>query len=423
MRILIVGINYHPELTGIGKYTGEMSLYLSGQGNEVRVITAPPYYPYWQVQPNYRYWQYKHETLQGVDVFRCPLWVPRKPSGITRMIHLLSFTISSLPVLLLQVRWKPDLVLCIAPAIFNAPFALLTARLSKAKTWLHIQDFELDAALQLGMLPFGDLLASWASRAEKNLLKKFERVSTISKRMIALLIEKSVSTEQVTLFPNWVDTDIIFPLSNNKNLLRESVEIPQDAVIILYAGNMGKKQGIEYIIEAAKNLQSFSSIRFILCGEGAVRDEMVYLSTGINNIQFLPLQPIEKLNELLNLADVHLLPQRSGAADLVMPSKLTGMLASGKVVIAMADDGTELFEVVNQVGVVIPPEDVQALQAAILQLAEDEVLRQDMGLQGRKFAEENWNRPQVLGDLQIAIRSLLGEKSKEWKLPDQKSTQ
>ena len=144
MRVLIVGINFHPELTGIGKYTGELAAYLDGRGHQIRVITTPPYYPHWQVQPGYRGWQYRQEKWQGVWVFRCPLWVPRRLSGIKRLLHLLSFALTSFPVLLGQCSWRPNLILCIAPTFFNAPFALFTARLSGAKAWLHIQDFELD---------------------------------------------------------------------------------------------------------------------------------------------------------------------------------------------------------------------------------------------------------------------------------------
>ncbi len=132
-RILILGINFHPELTGIGKYTGELAAYLQERGHNVRMVTAPPYYPSWQVQPGYKAWQYTREAWRGVEIYRCPLWVPRSPSGLKRLLHLFSFALSSIPILLGQLRWKPDLILCIAPAFFCAPFALLTARLSGAK--------------------------------------------------------------------------------------------------------------------------------------------------------------------------------------------------------------------------------------------------------------------------------------------------
>jgi colanic acid biosynthesis glycosyl transferase WcaI len=210
MRLLIVGLNFHPELTGIGKYTGEMAAAL-GRCHDVRVVTTAPYYPHWQVQNGYKWWRYTHESWNGLKVYRCLLWVPRRPSGVKRLLHLFSFALSSFPVLLRQLFWKPDVVLCIAPAFFSAPFALFTARLSRAKAWLHLQDFELDAATNLGLLPGNHFLTRWAARIESWLLARFDRVSTISNRMVARLKMKGVTCERTYLFPNWVDTNQIFP--------------------------------------------------------------------------------------------------------------------------------------------------------------------------------------------------------------------
>ncbi len=133
MQILILGINFHPELTGIGKYTGEMAAWLQAQGQQVTVITAPPYYPQWQVQAGYTGWKYQKEEWQGIQVIRCPLWVPRQPSGLKRVLHLASFAAASIPALLSQVRQKPDLVFCVAPAITSAVPALLYSTIDRCK--------------------------------------------------------------------------------------------------------------------------------------------------------------------------------------------------------------------------------------------------------------------------------------------------
>ena len=117
MKILIIGINYSPELTGIGKYTGEMVEYLAEMGHEIRVVTAPPYYPHWKVFAGYSGWKYKLEREKGITIYRCPLWVPERPKGLSRIIHLSSFALSCLPPLLLQLVWKPQIVISIAPAI------------------------------------------------------------------------------------------------------------------------------------------------------------------------------------------------------------------------------------------------------------------------------------------------------------------
>ena len=156
MRILLLGLNYAPELTGIGKYSGEMMEWLAERGHEVRVVTTPPYYPAWKVNSNYNSWKYQKEiSPAGVRIYRCPVWVPLRPNSIHRMIHLGSFATSSLPIMLASILWRPHLVLAVEPALFGAPSAVLTALLAGSASWLHIQDFELDAAFGLNLLPSG----------------------------------------------------------------------------------------------------------------------------------------------------------------------------------------------------------------------------------------------------------------------------
>ena len=175
MRILICGLNFTPELIGIGKYTGELAQFLSEQGNSVRVVTTPPYYPHWKIQARYSGWRYKKEDLKGITIYRCPLWVPKKPSGLKRIIHLFSYAIFSLPVVISQVPWKPDLVFVVAPALFSAPGAILLSWITDCKTWLHIQDFELDAAFRMKLLPGTKLLEPLALIIESTIMRMFHR--------------------------------------------------------------------------------------------------------------------------------------------------------------------------------------------------------------------------------------------------------
>ena len=135
--------------------------------------------------------------------------------------------------------------------------------------------------------------------------------------------------------------------------------------MVLYSGNMGAKQGIETLADAAALLAARTDLMFVFCGSGAAKKNLLERCAGLTNCVFIPLQPVERLNELLNLADIHVLPQRGDAADLVMPSKLTGMFASGRAIVAMARRGTGLFDAVSPRGVVVPPDNVKALVAAI----------------------------------------------------------
>jgi colanic acid biosynthesis glycosyl transferase WcaI len=406
MKILIHGLNFSPEMIGIGKYTGELAQWLAAAGNDVHVITAPPYYPDWKVQPPYKSWRYQTENWSGVTVIRCPLWVPSKVSGLTRIFHLLSFAISSSFAMSGQAKFKPDVVISIVPTLFAASPAARLARKSKAVSWLHIQDFELDAAANLGILHSKNILMSMAIRWEKSVLNQFDRVSSISNQMVKRLISKGVPTEKTVLFPNWVDTNIIHPLQYKPNLYRAKLGISEDQIVILYSGNMGAKQGLGLIVDAARQLRGNSQLVFVLCGNGSSRSELEKLADGLQNLKFLDLQPPEQLNLLLNCADIHILPQQAGAADVVMPSKLLGMLASGKPIIATALLGTELADVVSQAGIVIPPNDVDAATQAILKLANSLELRQHLGEQSRVLVNNRWGQEKVLTDFLTLLRNL-----------------
>lgn len=402
-RILVVGINYAPETIGTGKYTSEMCAWLAGRGHRVRVVTAPPYYPAWKVWAGHSQLSYRLDHLDGVEVIRCPLWVPHKPSGVTRLLHLASFGLTSFFALLWSILWRPTHVISIAPTLANAPAAWIVAQLTGARSWLHIQDFELDAALDMGIVEAGRLRRI-AISAERMLLKRFDRVSTISPRMIERLGSKGVRADRQVLFPNWADIDSIQPLRGPSSYRRE-LGIPDDAVVALYSGNMGLKQGLEIMADAAIRLASDRRIFFVFGGQGPGRNSLQTACGGLENVRFLDLQPMERLNDWLGLADVHLLPQRADVADLVMPSKLTGMLASGRPVLATAQRGTGVAQAVIDCGRAVPPGDVDAFVGALQELAADAALRKHLGDTARTKAVTTLARDAILSRFETALLS------------------
>lgn len=406
MKVLLYGLNYAPEPVGIGKYSGELAEWLAAQGHQVRVITAPPYFPEWKARGN----RYQTENRQGVRVQRCPLWVPRRPSGLTRLLHLASFALSSLPLLLGQWRWRPEVVITVAPAFFCAPGALLLQSLCGQRTssWLHIQDFELDAAFELGLLK-GRWLRGLAERWERATLRGFDRVSTISGAMVQHAIAKGVAGNKAMLLPNWVDLMAIQPQPEHQrasNPYRHELGIGVEQRVLLYSGSMNKKQGLELLVEAIKRLADVPDLVWLLAGEGPNKAELVAATAGLAHVKILTLQPAERLNDWLNLADVHLLPQKAGAADLVLPSKLLGILASGRPVVASSPATSELGQIAQQAGLRVEPEDGAAFAAAVRQLVQNQPLRQRLGLAARQLAEQRYGSEAVLGRLERELEAL-----------------
>jgi colanic acid biosynthesis glycosyl transferase WcaI len=395
MRILVYSVNFAPEPTGIGKYSGEMAEWLVDQGHSVRVVAAPPYYPMWKVDPSYARPRYRREQWHGVDIWRAPLWVPTTPGGFARVLHLMSFAFSSFPLMIRQVSWRPHLVLTVAPAFLCAPAGLLTARLCGAESWLHLQDFEVDLAFRMGLLK-GRLLQRLVLRMERWLLRRFDRVSSISSRMIELLLQKGVELKRTRYFPNWVDISTIKPSAERGNY-RAQLGIPNNAAVVLFSGSLGGKQGLMVIPRVASLLAAREDIVFLVCGDGVMKPKLEEATASLPNVRFLPLQPLQRLGELLSTADMHLLPQSSGAADLVLPSKLSGMLASGRPVIATCHSGTELDAVVSKCGLVVRPQDTSGLADAICKLADEPMTRLELGRRARAYAEANFERDAILG--------------------------
>jgi colanic acid biosynthesis glycosyl transferase WcaI len=153
------------------------------------------------------------------------------------------------------------------------------------------------------------------------------------------------------------------------------------------------------IPEVAKHLAHRKDIQFVICGDGALKPALEAAGEGLSNLVFIPLQPYALLGELLCMADIHLLTQSPDAADLVLPSKLSGMLASARPVITTCHTGTELELVVSKCGLVVPPDDISRLAEAVCKLADEPSTRRELGRRGRAYAEMTFERDTVLGNI------------------------
>jgi colanic acid biosynthesis glycosyl transferase WcaI len=406
--ILIVGLNYAPEQVGIGPYTAAMAQSLAARGHRVRAVVGKPYYPQWQGYAGFDGGLWREAQEAGVSITRCGHYIPAQPSGLKRILHLASFALSALPAALQSAFAKPQdrpgLVICIAPALLSVPVAWLAAKVAGAKLWIHLQDFEVEAAFATGLVDAGGLPARIARALENRLLGLADRISTISPQMCEKLAAKGIAPDRIVEIRNWADGSFL-PDPAHGAAYRAEWGLGERQVA-LYSGNIANKQGIEILIEAARLLADRKDIAFVICGQGPNRARLEVLAAGLDNVQLHDLQPAERMGELLALPSVHLLPQIPGAADLVLPSKLTNMLASGRPVVATALPGTGLYDEVEGCGISTPPGDAQALAAAIAALAGDPEQRARLGSEAIKRARERWSRETIIDRLDKAIAGL-----------------
>jgi colanic acid biosynthesis glycosyl transferase WcaI len=411
MKILILTMHFYPELTGVGRYTGEMASWFSDQGHEVRVISPPPFYPDWKLRVGYSSWWWKKENFNGVLVYRCPIWIPRVPNGLKRFLLSISFGISSLPALFCNIRWRPDIVWAVEPSLVVTPAALFFSSVSGSKSVLHIQDYEIDAAFKLGILR-SRALKKIAYDFERYLLRKFSLVSTISNRMIDIAISKGAIKNKLAFFPNWVDLKLFENISTSTIVdFRKLFNISSEDIVALYSGSMGEKQGLNLLSAAARRLiylhNSPKKLHFIFCGGGLGLSALKISCESLPNVHFLELQPENLLPDLLKSADIHLLPQRSNAEDLVMPSKLTGMLASGRSVLVTANKHTDLALNLDGIALIVEPDNLDAFVSGLLLLYEEPQLREKFAIAGRNYAISYLDKNKILKNYEDALVNIL----------------
>ncbi len=409
MRILFYGINYYPELTGIGKYTGEACQWLAKQGHQVEVITTMPYYPAWQISDAYKDKVWHTELVDGVKVHRCPLYVPTKVTALKRILLELSFVLTSLLYWVKALfAQKFDAIVCICPPFQLGLLPFLYSKIKGVPYIYHVQDLQIDIAHDMGMIKNQKLIGLLFS-IEKFLMNKAAVVSSISEGMLRKIHNKGLVHQKFLLFPNWVDTNTIKPLPIEASL-RKALGYTEQDFIVQYAGTIAEKQGLEMIIDVA---QALPQIQFMIVGEGGYKQKLIEKVTlaGVQNIKFFPLQPYEKLVNLLATGNIHLVLQKKTASDLVLPSKLTGILSAGACALVTAEAGTSLFDVIdkNQAGILVEPESVEALKNGI-----EAATKQDLSIykkNARVYAEKWLDREQIMRNFEENLRNLVTNKS------------
>jgi colanic acid biosynthesis glycosyl transferase WcaI len=391
MRILIYSYNYYPEPIGIAPLMTELAEGLAAKGHQVRVVTAMPHYPERAIYPGYRGRIYHTEQRNGVLIQRCFVMANQRSGLLGRSLLELSFV--SLSFVQALRGWRPDIILNSSPSLPVCLPVTALKGLFRCPSVLNLQDILPEAAIQTGLLknPLGIYVFE---ALEAFAYANASRISVITPSFRENLLAKGVPNAKMVSIPNWVDVDFITPRPKATSQFGQRHNL-QDKFVVLYTGNIAETQGISNVIRAAKRLVNYSDIQIVIVGEAKQLDNLERLrhSLRLTNVLLLPFVPRSELPDMLAAADVGLIMQKRGVVGFNMPSKTQVLLASGRPILAsVPGEGTSAQAVIaSGGGLVVEPENPDALAEGILDLYHNPAKAQQLAQQGRRYALEHYS--------------------------------
>jgi colanic acid biosynthesis glycosyl transferase WcaI len=376
MKVIIWGINYRPESTGIAPFNAELAEYLAREENDVSVVTGFPYYPHWEKAAGDKRQLYRREQINGVSVFRCAQYVPKTVTTVKRILHELTFGISSLIRVLFLPR--PDIYIVVSPPLFLGFCAWIATVVKRSQYVFHVQDLQPGAAVGLGMVK-GKGFIRMLYALERFAYRHAAAVSGISDGMMDELRRKGVKARRRIYFPNWLRGSS--GAAAVAGSFRTKFGISRDHLLAVYSGNLGRKQGIDVLLETAAKLNG-APITLVIAGAGAERDALAQRVEKLNipQLRLLPLLSDADYAGMLTDADIGLITQASGTGQYFFPSKLLSLLQAGLPVATVADSDSELARAVAEggFGVNVEPGNAADLAIALRRLSSDPVWRRQL---------------------------------------------
>lgn len=395
MRILVSSLVFFPDHSGIALYASDFALFCAEQGHEVDVITSFPFYPQWQKRDEDKGQLFRKDQYNNINIYRGYIYVPKKITTLTRVLSELSFIFSSF-INFFRVT-KPDVIITFVTPVLLGFLSMVFKKIYKSTLIINVQDFQIEAAESLSLIKDSFFL---------KVLKKIENLSyqhanivtSISPSMVKMLQTKEVKNP--ILWPNWIDINLSQTMPP-KGIFKSKHQF-SDKKIIAYAGNIGEKQGLEFLIDIALNFQQNTNLIFLIIGEGTALEKLKEYYTQYNNknIIFLPFLNPDEYKQFLVDVDLFFISQKKTSEDVYFPSKLLGIMASHKPVLLTADINSELFKIFyeQKLGYVTNYGDEKATINAIKTYLDDS----EEAYQFTKNAFEytnGFNRTNVLGNI------------------------
>ncbi len=405
MRVLILSINYWPEVTGIGAFTTYRAEHLAAAGHDVEVCATFPYYPEWKVAAEYSgkfAWAEKHN---GVKIFRSYSYIPNPVTPLKRIFHEGSFVITA--TMRALARKRPDVLLVVSPPLGLAVTAVLLTRLWRIPYVFDVEDLQPDSAAELGMLPAAAVKMLYT--VEKAAYRNARLVTTLTSSMRKRIVDKGVPEEKVELLEPRMDDSLIDLLPEEGCVFRRRFGLGEK-FLVTHSGNMGVKQGLDVVLDAAMLNRGDDSTLFLFVGNGADCQRIQRRAADLNlhNVRFLPLLAEADFRGVLAASGVCLVTQQQSVSEIAFPSKIVTYLAAGRPVVASVNPGSEVARITREsgAGTVVNAENPEALLAAIQELRSADLIK--LGENARGYASRRWSSVRVMGHLERSLTAVAG---------------
>lgn len=383
--IAIFGLNYWPEETGNAPYTTGLAEYLAALGSNVMVVSGFPYYPQWKIEDAYAGRLRQRESRNAVTILRHKQYIPAQQTAVRRAGFEFSFLANAATS---RLPRRPDLILGILPALADGMLAMMSAKRYRVPYGMLIQDLVGQSAAQSGIAG-GGRVAKTTANIEASSLRRASRIAVVSDGFIPAITQFGIDPHKIDLVPNWCHVD---PPSGNPQQRRQELGWASDVCVVLHAGNMGLKQGLENVVDAARVAHERQlPIRFVLMGDGNQRAMLEQRAAGLPTILFKDPAPKEEFTSILAAADMLLVNERESVVDMSLPSKLTSYYVAGRPIIgAVSLNGVTSREISRSgAGVVVSHGDPAALVDQIEHLRNSRERCEELGEKGPRYAREH----------------------------------
>lgn len=407
MKILIVTINFPPEIGGAPHLIYELARSLHTRGHQITVLTGYPSYNVTDVPRQYRRGLLMSEELDGIAIRR--VRIPQLPRASKVARGLQHFIFGLWLGGLAAAAPRADLMLVFSPPLPLPWMVAMVGKLRSTPVVANVQDLFPKQAIDLGMLSNRSLI--WLFEAmERQMYRSVTAVTVHSPGNRQHVIDRGGKTQNVHVVYNWVDTERIRPGSRDNEFSRRH-GIP-DRFVVSYAGTMGWAQDMRTVVDAAYCLRGRKEILFLLVGDGVEKESECRRSIelGLENIVWLPMQPWDVYPEVLAASDVSLINLHPELHTPVVPSKMLSIMAAARPVVASLPDESDARQLLAeaQAGVAVRAGDPEALASAIMRLHEKPHEVREMGRCGRRYVESHFSRDACVAGLEKVLMDYIG---------------